>query len=216
MKTLRFYFDPVSPYAALAFERLPEALQGCSYEVEYRPILFAAILHAVGQKGPAEIESKRQWTFRQVAWQAHLLGIPLQTPAQHPFNPLPLLRLAWASAARPGQTPSRHVVEQIMRHVWRGEGASAVDPVRLQALTAAIAPAQDPAGEPIKELLRTATEEALKLGVFGVPTIELDGRLFWGLDALPMVAGQLRGDPWFAGSEWDAAGASRPGIVRRA
>jgi 2-hydroxychromene-2-carboxylate isomerase len=216
MKQIKFYFDPVSPYAYLAFERLPEALQGLSYEVEYRPILFAAILHAVGQKGPAEIESKRQWTFRQVAWQADQLGIPLQTPAQHPFNPLPLLRLAWAMGAKPGQTPNRLAVEQIFRHVWRAEGASAVDPARLQALTIALAPPQSPTGEVIKEQLRTATEEALTLGVFGVPTIEVDGRLFWGLDALPMVAGHLRGDPWFAGNEWNAAGASRPGIVRRA
>jgi len=215
MKKLTFYFDPVSPYAALAFERLPEALVGCSYEVEYRPILFAAVLHAVGQKGPAEIESKRQWTFRQVAWQSEQLGIPLQVPAQHPFNPLPLLRLAWA-AAEPGRTPSRHVVEQIFRHVWRSEGASAVDAARLQQLTEAIAPQQDPGSEAIKEQLRTATEEALKLGVFGVPTIELDGRPFWGLDALPMLAGQLRGDPWFSSGAWEAAGASRPGIVRRA
>ena len=216
MKSITFYFDPVSPYAYLAFERLPEALQGLSYEVEYRPVLFAAILHAVGQKGPAEIESKRQWTFRQVAWAADQLGIPLQTPAQHPFNPLPLLRLAWATAAKAGQTPSRLVVEQILRHVWQGGGASAMDPARLQALTDALAPTQDPASEAIKEQLRTATEDALKRGVFGVPTIEVDGRLFWGLDSLPMVAGHLRGDAWFVGAAWDAAGASRPGIVRRA
>ena len=67
MKTIRFYFDPISPYAALAFERLPEALEGLSYEVEYRPVLFAALLPALGQKGPAEIEVKRQWTFRQIS-----------------------------------------------------------------------------------------------------------------------------------------------------
>ena len=215
MKKITFYFDPVSPYAYLAFERLPEALQGLSYEVEYRPVLFAALLHAVGQKGPAEIESKRQWTFRQVAWTADQLGIPLQMPAQHPFNPLPLLRLAWASAPKLGQTPSRHVCEQIFRFAWQAQGASAVEPQRLQALRDAVVPAQDPAGEPIKDLLRTATEDALKLGVFGVPTFEVDGRLFWGLDSLPMLAGQLRGDAWFQGGEWDAAGASRPGIVRR-
>ncbi|MET0517271.1 MAG: DsbA family protein, partial [Burkholderiaceae bacterium] len=198
MKLLRFYFDPVSPYAALAFERLPEALVGCSYTVEYRPILFAALLHALGQKGPAEIESKRQWTFRQIAWLADQLQIELTTPARHPFNPLPLLRLAWASAAAPGATPSRAVVEKIFHHVWRGAGADANAPARLEALTREIAPVQDPAGEAIKEQLRQATEQALAAGVFGVPTVEVDGRLFWGLDALPMLAAYLRGEPWFA------------------
>jgi hypothetical protein len=50
--------------------------------------------------------------------------------------------------------------------------------------------------------------------VFGVPTIELDGRLFWGLDALPMVHAALQGDPWFDGPAWEAAAVPRPGVVR--
>lgn len=215
MKKLTFYFDPISPYAALAFERLPEALAGCSYEVEYRPILFAGVLHALGQKGPAEIESKRHWTFRQVAWLAHQHGIPLDTPAQHPFNPLPLLRLAWACGSGPDGTPNRLVVEKIFHHVWRAAGADAVDPARLAALAQDLTPAQDPAGEPVKQRLREATEQAIQRGVFGVPTIEVDGRLFWGLDALPMLAGYLRDEPWFASGDWEAAAAPRPGVQRR-
>ena len=220
MKTITFYFDPVSPYAALAFEQLPEALVGLSYEVEYRPVLFAALLHALGQKGPAEIEVKRQWTFRHVAWQAHQLGVPLDIPAQHPFNPLPLLRLAWASGDA-GRTPNRRAVEAIFHHVWRGgggeNGADANDPTRLAALTQDLSPVQDPASEAVKEALRTATEQALAAGVFGVPTFEVDGKLFWGLDALPMLAAYLGGDPWFdAGGKWDAAAKPRPGVVRRA
>ena len=75
-----------------------------------KTLTSSALLHALGQKGPAEIEPKRQWTFRQVAWAAHQLNIPLQVPAQHPFNPLPLLRLAWASAPA-GGTPNRLAVE---------------------------------------------------------------------------------------------------------
>lgn len=191
MKLLQFYFDPVSPYAALAFERLPEALVGCSYEVEYRPILFAALLHALGQKGPAEIEPKRKWTYRQIAWTAHQLQIPLDLPAQHPFNPLPLLRLAWACPPI-GGTPNRLVVEKILHHVWRSAGADANDAARLAALTGELEPCQDPTSETVKQQLRDATEQALAQGVFGVPTVVVDGRAFWGLDALPMLAAYLK------------------------
>ena len=99
MKRLVFHFDVVSPYAYLACERLPQGLAGCSYEVEYRPVLFAGLLQHWGQKGPAEVEPKRAWTFRHVHWLAQHHGIPLDTPAVHPFNPLPLLRLALASPA---------------------------------------------------------------------------------------------------------------------
>ena len=68
MKRIDFYFDFVSPFAYLAFEALPHALQGCSYQVHYRPVLFAGLLKHHGQRGPAEIEPKRIWTYRHVAW----------------------------------------------------------------------------------------------------------------------------------------------------
>lgn len=214
MKTLTFYFDPISPYAYLAFEALPEALAGHSHEVVYRPILFAGLLQALGNKGPAEIETKRRWTFRQVAWLAHQANLPLDPPSQHPFNPLPLLRLAWACAGEAG-TPSRWVVEQLFHHVWRGSGADANDPTRLEALKQTLAPALDPASEPVKQRLRSETEAALALGVFGVPTLELEGRLFWGQDALPMVAACLRDEPWFRSGAWEAAAQPRPGVIRK-
>jgi 2-hydroxychromene-2-carboxylate isomerase len=213
MKRLAFHFDPVSPYAYLAFEALPQALEGCSYVVEYRPVLFAGLLRHHGQKGPAEIEPKRAWTFRQVAWRAHELGLPLQTPAQHPFNPLALLRLMLACAPA-GGLPNRRVAEAVLHHVWRGGGADANDPARLAELTAALAPQRDPAGDDVKAELRAATEAAVAAGFFGVPTIEVDGRHFWGLDSLPMVAAWLKGDPWFDGPEWAEAGAPRAGVMR--
>jgi len=208
MKRLSFWFDPVSPFAYLAFERLPQALEGCSYEVEYRPVLFAGLLQHWGQKGPAEIEPKRAWTFRHVHWLAHEHAITLDTPAQHPFNPLPLLRLALAAG------PNRRVVEAVFRHAWQG-GADANDPARLAALTQRLAPARDPQGDEVKRALRLSTDEAIALGLFGVPSLVLDGRVFWGLDALPMVATALRGDAWFDGPAWAREGAPRAGVVRR-
>jgi 2-hydroxychromene-2-carboxylate isomerase len=212
MKHLQFWFDPISPYAYLAFERLPQALEGCSYSVDYRPVLFAGLLRQWGQKGPAEIEPKRAWTFRHIAWLAHQHGIAIATPAQHPFNPLALLRLLIACAPE-GGTPNRRACEAVLRHVWIG-GADANDPARLAALTNELAPAREPNEEAVKQALKDQTADALARGIFGVPTIEVEGRLFWGLDALPMLAAFLRGEAWFDGPEWAAAGVSRPGVVR--
>ena len=207
MKTISFWFDPVSPFAYLAFERLPQVLEGCSVVVDYRPVLFAGLLAQWGQKGPAEIEPKRAWTFRHVAWLAHEYGITLDVPAVHPFNPLPLLRLALACG------PNRRVVDALMRHVWIG-GADAADPARIAALAQSLAPARDPQSDAVKGELRAATDEAIARGIFGVPSFEVDGRLFWGLDALPMLRAALQSDAWFDGGAWDAAGQRRPGVVR--
>lgn len=212
MTPIDFFFDPISPYAYLAFERLPQALEGCSYVVSYRPVLFAAMLQQYGHKGPAEIAPKRDWTMRQVAWIAHRHGIDLQLPAQHPFNPLALSRLLLACAPA-GGLPNRRQVERVFRHVWTG-GEDANDPARLQALREALQPQRDPASEAVKGELRQATEEALAAGVFGVPTVRIDRRLFWGVDALEMVAACLKGDPWFEPAHWAAVASPTPGVVR--
>ncbi len=208
------YLDFISPYAYLAFEHLPEALRGISYSMSYRPVLFAGMLKHHGQLGPAEIAPKRDWTYRQVLWLAHQLGIPFDMPRSHPFNPLLLLRLAVACspAGLPG-LPSRYVCETLFRHVWRG-GAEAADASRLEALALQLAPADDLQGEAVKAQLKGNTEAAIARGVFGVPTFEVDGKLFWGLDALPMLRAYLLGDDWFQGTDWDRASAVLSGIVR--
>ncbi len=213
MKHITFYLDFISPYAYLAFEQLPRALQGTSYSVGYRPALFAGMLKHFGQLGPAEIAPKRDWTYRQVMWQARALGIALQHPASHPFNPLALLRLALACSPQtsPGE-PSRYVCESIFRHVWLG-GLEAADRARLDLLASQLAPPADPQGIEVKQQLKTNTAAAIAQGVFGVPSFVVDDKVFWGLDSLPMLRSYLLGDAWFDGP-WDSAVAVGQGVSR--
>jgi 2-hydroxychromene-2-carboxylate isomerase len=211
MKQITCWLDFISPYAYLAFEKLPEALQGLSYSMSYKPVLFAGLLKHHGQLGPAEIAGKRDWTYRQVLWLAHSQGVPMQMPAAHPFNPLALLRLALACGDASGEV-NRYVCETVLRHVWRG-GADAADPERLQALAALLQPAQDPVSDAVKARLKANTDQAIAQGLFGVPTFAVDDKLFWGFDALPMLRAYLAGDGWFAG-QWQTA-AARPAAVAR-
>ncbi len=214
MKQLTFHFDVISPYAWLAFDQLPRALEGISHVVSYRPLLLAGLLVHWGQKGPAEIVPKRAWTYRQVSWQAARQGTPLQLPRPHPFNPLALQRLALATAPA-GGTPNRWVVEQLFRHVWCRAGADPNDPAALAALQQALTPQRDPASAEVKAELRAATESAVAAGIFGVPTIVCDGRAFFGADALPMLRGWLEGEAWFDGPDWEAASRQPDGATRR-
>lgn len=211
MKHITFHFDFISPYAYLAFEKLPEALKGLSYQVEYRPVLFAALLKHHGQLGPAEIPPKRDWTYRQVLWLAHAHGIPMQLPAAHPFNPLGALRLALACGSD-GRV-NRYIAETVFRHVWRG-GADAADPARVQELAALLQPRRDPASDEVKSELKSNTDAAVARGLFGVPTCEVDGRLFWGFDGLPMLREYLQGHAWFASGAWEQAATLPTGKTR--
>ena len=211
MKTIHFYVDFISPYAWLGFDALPRALEGISHRVVHKQVLFAALLKHHGQLGPAEIPTKRDWTYRQVLWLARQQGTPLQLPAMHPFNPLGLLRLATACDA--DGEPSRYVCEKIFRHVWC-TGQDAADPERLAALTAELAPALDPGSAQVKQALQAHSQEAMDLGVFGVPTWVVDGRVFWGQDALPMLRAYLLGDAWFDGPDWQAPAQCGVGVRR--
>jgi 2-hydroxychromene-2-carboxylate isomerase len=211
MKHITFHFDVISPYAYLAFEQLPKALEGISHSVTYKPVLFGAILQHFGQLGPAEIAPKRTWTYQQINWLAKQQGTPLQMPASHPFNPMGLLRLSLACGQ--GGACNRYVTQTLFEHVWQG-GLEASDAGRLQALAQKLQlkrAIDDPA---VKAELKANTDAAIAQGIFGVPTMEADGQLFWGLDALPMLRAYLLGDAWFASSLWTEAGSLPTGIVR--
>lgn len=223
MKQIAFYFDPISPFAWLAFHQLPRALQGNRYNVIYKPILFAALLKHHGQLGPAEIPDKRVWTYRHVQWLAHQVDCPLAMPAAHPFNPLPLLRLALACAMpdQPGSC-NRWVADQVLRQVWMG-GGDATHPDRIEALRHKLKDhmaqrglsMDTPDSGAVKQALRDNTAEALDQGAFGVPTLVVDGHLFWGLDGLPMLKAYLDGDDWFRRRHWNDAAAIPAAIHRK-
>ena len=201
MKKITFYLDFISPYAALAFEELPQALMGLSYSVTYKPVALGVLLRHHGSLGPAEIPAKRDWTYRHVMWLAHSKGLTLDMPAMHPFNPMPLLRLAVATD--PQGLPNRYVCETLFRHVWQG-GADAVDAARLQAITAELAPERTITDDSVKAQLKAHTDDAIALNIFGVPAFEVDDKVFWGLDALPMLRAYLEGDAWFSDANWNA------------
>ena len=177
MDRTEWYFDFVSPYSYIALHRLEELPR----PVVCKPVLFAGLLNHWGQKGPAEIPAKRQWTYRWCTWWARELGIPLRFPAAHPFNPLQHLRLALACDSRPD------AVKRIFLSIWMS-GANADDPERLAALCRELGVDQARlADAQIKDQLRKNTEEAAQRGVFGVPSFVVDGEVFWGADSIDFV-----------------------------
>src|SRR5690349_24411474 len=85
---VEFWFDFISPFGYLAWQRIHSLVDAHGRDVVYRPTLFAALLNHWGQLGPAEIPPKRVFVFKQVLRRAHVLGVPLVPPPRHPFNPL--------------------------------------------------------------------------------------------------------------------------------
>jgi 2-hydroxychromene-2-carboxylate isomerase len=186
MRPIRFFFDFVSPYAYLAWTQLGPLAARFDREVVPVPVLFAALLNENGQKGPAEIPRKKLYMMKDCMRTAARLGVPFGPPPSHPFNPLLALRVAslpMANATR------RALVDGLFQDAWggSGRGVTAVGIVTQVAMAAGLSglrAVEDAKGAEAKERVKKQTEEALALGVFGVPTAEINGELFWGLDAL--------------------------------
>lgn len=203
-----FYFDVISPWSYLVDVVLRR--EPLPVDLELRPVLFAGLLNHFGHKGPAEIERKRQFTYEMCTWTAQQLAIPFRMPAVHPFNPIRYLRLILAC----GGTPQ--VVSSVFDVLYT-DGADPESEAMWRAVLARLALEREPPeidAPHIKAALRQNTEAAAAQGVFGVPTLTVENRLFWGLDSLPMLRAFLRGDPQYDSEAMRAAREAKTGARR--
>jgi 2-hydroxychromene-2-carboxylate isomerase len=212
---IRFYFDYISSNAYLAWVALPKLAAKYNVEIDPVPVLFAGLLEAHGQLGPAEIPAKSFWMWKNNMRKAVLLGVPLKPPAYHPFNPLLALRVSSLPMSSDERT---RLVDGLFKAVWV-EQLHVSEPAVVVAVADAaglngerlVAEAQRPES---KARLRARTDQAIAEGVFGVPTMVFNDDLFWGYDDLPYLELLLAGrDPL---SRADLPNASpRPSAARR-
>jgi 2-hydroxychromene-2-carboxylate isomerase len=212
--SVRIYVDFISPYAYVGWFAVQGIAARHGRTVEPIPVLFGALLDANGQKGPAEIPSKRLYTFKDAYRKAHKFGLgPLKLPPSHPFNPLMALRVA----SLPNEAPvQKRIIDALYRAAWADGGAidtaesvtAVLDAAGLEG-AALVEKTRDPA---VKEALRMRTADALARGVFGVPSIEIDGEIFFGTDSLEFVEAFLRGEDVVPK---DLAWADRPATAQR-
>lgn len=192
---VHFYFDFISPYAYFAWLRMRGICQARGVELVLHPIVFGAVLSHHGQLGPAEIPSKRIFTFKDISRYAALHGIALRGVAAHPFNPLTALRVSLPAVAGVHQ---ERVIDTLFRGGW-GAGADLGDPVAIASLldaaslpgTELVSRTRDPA---IKAALADETARAIAAGVFGVPTMIVGDELVWGNDRLSDLERILDGE----------------------
>jgi 2-hydroxychromene-2-carboxylate isomerase len=197
-REITFHFDFLSPYAYLAWTQIHSIALRHGREVRPIPTLLAPLLAEGGTKGPAEIPAKRVWVFKDTYRSAKVLGVPFAPPSAHPFNPLLALRTSSVPMPEPDR---RRVIDAFYREAWGGGRrplddrdvvATVLRELDLDADTL-IANATSDAG---KARLKAQTEEAIRLGVFGVPTMFVDNELFFGLDSFGHLELRLQGkDP---------------------
>ncbi len=196
-KKLYFFFDYISHNAYLAWHRMPELARKYNLVLEPVPVLFAALLKAHGQVGPAEVPAKSRWMLWNVLRKARRLNLPMAPPASHPFNPLAALRLSCVELPRELRAD---LITRIFAATW-AQGRAVHEPAVLAEIVAEagfdpkVLLAESEADQ-AKRALRDNGEAALETGVFGVPSMLVRGELFWGYDDLEQMEAFLSGtDP---------------------
>lgn len=215
-RTIGFYFDYVSPYAYLASTQIRAIAERHGAEVEAVPVLFAAMLASTGSRGPAEIPVRRDYMVRDVIRLARFLEVPIAPPATHPFNPLAALRFTHAVEDAADRW---RLIEALFRAAWV-QGRRIDDPRVVAAIAMdegldADALAARATSDDVKTKLRGVTDAAIAQGAFGVPTMIVEGELFWGVDSLHLLERYLTGQDLPDPTELSRWRAIEPSAVRR-
>jgi 2-hydroxychromene-2-carboxylate isomerase len=185
-----FYYDLGSPYAYLAGERVNGLFaELCGEAPEWHPILLGGLFKRFGRdswaNGPGRAEGMREIERRASAY-----GLPpLRWPEPFPGTTLLAMRAA-TYAKELGRTVSFSLAAFRQAFV-AGRDLTDPDNVVVAAAAAELHPRALLAAidrESIKRRLRDATERAGDLGVRGVPSVVVEGEVFWGDNRLTEAA----------------------------
>jgi 2-hydroxychromene-2-carboxylate isomerase len=182
-QTLSFYYDLASPYAYLASTRVDEML---GREVVWRPILVGALHKHYRRVSWGATPALRAEGVAEIERRAIAYGLPkLVWPDPYPANSLIAMRAAtWAHQRGRGREFARAAYAMAFQEGIDLTGREAVleaaeriglDGVKLNASL------DDPL---LKAALRRETGDAITAGVYGVPTFDSGGLLWWGDDRL--------------------------------
>ena len=187
---IEFYFDFSSPYGYLGAKRISALAARYGRGVIWKPFLLGAVFKVTGSGPLPSLPMKGPYALRDIARSARFYGVPFKMPTPFPVaTQAPARIVYWLE----GTAPDRQ--EAAILALYRAyfvddrnisDPACAADAVagsgidRAQALAAT----NDQA---MKDRLRNETQAAIDRGVFGSPTVFVDGEQFWGVDRFDQV-----------------------------
>src|SRR5947209_1080932 len=189
-----FYFDLASPYSYLASHRVDDML---GPPVVGQPILVGALHKHYRRASWGATPALRAAGIAEIEDRARVYGLsPIVWPEPYPANTLTAMRAAtWAHA----QGQARRFAEAAFAMAFVEGLDLTARPVVLEAADRAgldsaelDAALDDPQ---LKQALREANDAAIAQGVYGVPTFDAGGLLWWGDHLLPAAAAALGRDP---------------------
>ncbi|MFJ4064517.1 2-hydroxychromene-2-carboxylate isomerase [Pseudomonas sp. NPDC089996] len=189
-KTVEFYFDLGSPASYLAWTQLPALCARHGAALVYRPMLLGGVFQATGNASPAMVPAKGRYMFTDLGRYARRYGVPFGLPPGFPVNTLALMRGVIGMQLR---SPAHFdaLVAVLFKGLWEqrrnlSDAATLDETLRQAGIEPAAFQALVADGE-VKAELKRVTEEAVARGVFGAPTLFVEGEMYFGQDRLDFV-----------------------------
>ena len=189
MTELDFYFDFGSPTAFLANSRLRQLQQEYDFKIHYKPVLLGGIFKATGNSSPVMVAAKGEYMLKHdLPRYAQKYSVALKFNPHFPINTLQLMR---AATGLLDKSNFDSFINTIFKAIWI-DGLNMGDEMVLQkVLSDSNFNSQDifklASTDSVKEILIANTDSAVKRGLFGVPTIFINGEMFFGQDRLDFV-----------------------------
>ena len=194
-KSVEFFFDLGSPATYLAYTQLPGICEKTDSQLIYRPMLLGGVFKATGNASPATIAAKGRYMFLDLSRYATRYGVAFRLNPHFPINTLLLMR---AVTGMQMQHPERFLdfIDCLFRALWV-DGRNLNDPEVVATVLAehgfnAQAVLALTADDAVKNALKDCTDEAIRRGVFGAPSMFVGDQLYFGQDRLYFVREALR------------------------
>lgn len=193
--TVEIFYDLSSPWTRIAFANLQREAATLPATLVWRPFLVGGVFNAVNQSvyaaraNPDDPKFRLSWVWLK-EW-AQLAGVAMNFPSvHHPAKSVHAMRFCCALADDQAQLVRfTHAAFE----AYFTDQRNIDDPAVLVAIADecgldGAALADRAASQPVKDLLRANTQEAIERGAFGSPTLFVGGRyMYFGNDQLPLA-----------------------------
>lgn len=199
MTPILFHFDFSSPYAFFAARHVEDTLARYGLPILWRPFMLGSAFKATGMAPLVQQPLRGPYAVHDWQRLARRDGIAFVLRSDFPYASLAAARAFYWLESQDMPLAKRFALAVFDAYFQHGRDMTAPEAVADEA--AALGVDRDALlaavrQEQWKQRVKDATADALAKGVFGAPTFDVDGELFWGSDRLPMVAEWVEKGGW--------------------